>query len=330
MRQMVPGERHAGSRAPRRPASRRCGRRRAMVALACLAAALAAAPSPADAAGAAGVAVSAPVRVTVSLPPQAYFVERIGGADVRVQVMVPAGTEEETYAPNPRQIADLLHSQLYVAVGHPALALEARYLLPLLRSHPEVRVESMARGVRFIPMQGDAEAPAAGPEREEATDPHIWLAPAPVTIAARNIAGALAAVDPGRRAAYGRGLEGFERDLRALDAAFRRAAAGPRPVRFLSYHPAWGYLARQYGFQQLVVEAGGKDPGTASLLRLVAAARRLGVRLVLVPPGFPSRTTEALASSIGGRVLVLDYMARDWLAMMSRLAAALAEVGRGA
>jgi zinc transport system substrate-binding protein len=258
--------------------------------------------------------------VAASIPPAAYFVERIGGSLVKVQTMVPPGVEEETYAPSPRQIAEMLRSRLYVAVDHPGFPLEGRYLLPLLAAHPEIRLLSMSRGVQLIPMSGAAPGGA--------TDPHIWLAPGPVAIAARHIADALAAVDPGRRALYEQGLRGFQGDLAALDAAFRRAAASPRPVRFLAYHPAWGYLAWQYGFRQLVVEAAGKDPGTASLLALIAAARRDHVRLVLVSPGLPPRSTESLAAAIDGRVLAVDHLAHDWLAMMRQLAAALAKAGR--
>ncbi|HVR11307.1 MAG TPA: zinc ABC transporter substrate-binding protein [Thermoanaerobaculia bacterium] len=264
-----------------------------------------------------------PPRVAVSIAPAAYWVQRIGGAKMQVEVMVPPGVEEETYTPSPRQLADLLQARLYVAVGHPAFPLETHGLLPLLADHPEIRVVSMSRGVQLIPM-GDA------PAASRTTDPHFWNAPGPVAIAARNIASGLEAVDPSRREAYRTGLAAFERDLAALDAAFRRVAAGPRPVRFISYHPAWGYLAHQYGFDQLPVEAGGKEPGAASLVALAAAARRDGVRLVLVPVGLPRKQTEALASSIGGKVLAVDYMARDWLAEMWRLAAALAQIAQGA
>jgi zinc transport system substrate-binding protein len=263
-------------------------------------------------------AVPAP-RVAVSIAPAAYFVERIGGPRMQAEVMVPPGVEEETYAPSPRQLADLLQARLYVAVGHPAFPLETQSLLPFLATHPEIRVVSMSRGVTLIPM-GDA--PSVG----RSTDPHFWNAPAPAAIAARNIAGGLEAVDPARRQVYLAGLAALERDLRALDAAFRRVAAGPRPVRFISYHPAWGYLAHQYGFQQVAIEAGGKEPGAASLVALATAARRDHVHLMLVPVGLPSRQTESLASSIGGKVLAIDYMARDWLATMWRLEGALAEV----
>jgi zinc transport system substrate-binding protein len=263
-----------------------------------------------------------PLQVTACIPPVAYFVERIGGANVRVQSMVPAGVEEETYAPQPRQLAGLLHSRLYVAVGLPGFPLDNRYLLPLLAPHHEVRVVAMASGVPLLGMTGGAAPPPA--VTPATADPHIWLAPGTAAIIARNIAAALAAVDPARRAAFSQGLADFQRDLQALDAAFRHAAAGPRPVRFLSFHPAWGYLADQYGFRQLVVEEGGREPGTASLVALIAAARRDGVHLVLVPPGLPRHTTDALATEIGGRVLEVDYLTHDWLTMMRSLAAALA------
>jgi zinc transport system substrate-binding protein len=278
------------------------------------------AAAPLALATASAVAASKPPpRVAVSIATAAYFVERIGGPRMQAEVMVPPGVEEETYAPSPRQLVDLQQARLYVAIGHAAFPLETRSLLPFLATHPEIRVVSMSRGVTLIPM-GDA--PSAG----RSTDPHFWNAPAPAAIAARNIAGGLEAVDPARRQLYQAGLAALERDLRGLDAAFRRVAAGPRPVRFISYHPAWGYLAHEYGFQQISVEAGGKEPGAASLVALAAAARRDGVRLVLVPVGLPSKQTESLASSIGGKVLAVDYMARDWLATMWRLEAALAEV----
>jgi len=289
-----------------------------VAAAAAVAAGVGSLPAPA-AAALPPAAAAGPPRVAVSIAPAAYFVERIGGPRMQAEVMVPPGVEEETYAPSPRQLADLLQARLYVAVGHPAFPLETQSLLPFLASHPEIRVVSMSRGVTLIPM---GNAPSAG----RSTDPHLWNAPAPAAIAARNIAAGLEAVDPAGRGVYVAGLAALERDLRALDAAFRRVVAGPRPVRFISYHPAWGYLAHQYGFQQVAVEAGGKEPGAASLVALATAARRDHVRLVLVPVGLPSKQTESLASSIGGKVLAVDYLARDWLAAMWRLEAALAEV----
>ncbi|MDO8786340.1 MAG: zinc ABC transporter substrate-binding protein, partial [Syntrophales bacterium] len=43
------------------------------------------------------------IRVAVTVLPQAYFVERVGGARVNVRVMIPPGACPETYEPTPQQ-----------------------------------------------------------------------------------------------------------------------------------------------------------------------------------------------------------------------------------
>lgn len=259
-----------------------------------------------------------PLRVAVSIAPAAYFVERLAGPLATVAVMVPPGAEEETWSPTPRQLAALRSARLYVAVGHPAFAFESATLLPFVRTRPEIRVVSMAAGLGQLPL-------ARRDPRLVAADPHVWLAPAPVAVAVRAIAAGLAAVDPPHAALYSANLRLLEGDVAALDAAFRRAAAGPARVRFISYHPAFGYLASEYGFEQLIVEANGKEPGPASLATLVETAHARRIRLVLVPAGLPPRLTASLAAAVGGQVVTVDYMARDWLAMMRRLATLLAE-----
>ena len=47
------------------------------------------------------------VRVTVSIVPQKYFVERIGGEHVDVNVMVLPGNSPATYEPRPEQLTAL-------------------------------------------------------------------------------------------------------------------------------------------------------------------------------------------------------------------------------
>ncbi|WP_041763566.1 metal ABC transporter solute-binding protein, Zn/Mn family [[Leptolyngbya] sp. PCC 7376] len=57
------------------------------------------------------------LNITVSILPQQYFVEKIGGDRVNVQVMVPEGAEPEVYEPKPQQLKDLSETDAYIAVG---------------------------------------------------------------------------------------------------------------------------------------------------------------------------------------------------------------------
>ncbi len=51
----------------------------------------------------------------VSVPPLAYFVERVGGEHVDVRVMVGPGHSPATYEPTPKQMAGLMlpHRELF-------------------------------------------------------------------------------------------------------------------------------------------------------------------------------------------------------------------------
>ncbi|HEX2645030.1 MAG TPA: zinc ABC transporter substrate-binding protein, partial [Thermoanaerobaculia bacterium] len=105
---------------------------------------------PAAAAHAAtdGAKVSAPLQVAVSVPPQAYFVERIGGSRVRVEVMIPPGYSHVDYPLTPRRMLALSRAALYVKVGHPGFEFETRQIDPFLAQQPGVKVIDMSRGMR--------------------------------------------------------------------------------------------------------------------------------------------------------------------------------------
>jgi zinc transport system substrate-binding protein len=314
-------------------------------------------------AAAAGAAAAPLLRVAVSIPPQAWLVERIGAARVAIEVMIPPGVEEETYEPTPQQLLALARARVYVAIGHPAVALETRYVLPFVRRHPAIEVVDMGAGITFLelPAGGDPRTPLAGggapgdhagrtalagrgapgdragptplaggaPRERAGTDPHIWIAPYTVAIAAANIARGLAQADPAGGDLYRANLAALLAEVRAADAEMRRVVAGRPGLEFIAYHPAWGYLAHQYGLVQIPVEVGGKEPGAASLAALAERARRDHVELVLAPAGYTPKGAEMVAHAIGGRVVTVDYMSRDWPGMMRRLEAAFAQAGRG-
>jgi zinc transport system substrate-binding protein len=275
--------------------------------------------------------------VAVSVPPQAYLVERIGGSRVRVEVMIPPGASEATYSPNPRQMVSLSHARLYVEVGHPAFLFEPQSIAPFLAVHPEIRVVDMSRGMDLI-TTGEAEGREAphgffgggrkGGEEEhpgeahDQGDPHVWVAPATVAVAARNIERALEDLDPAHAAFYRGNLARLSADIADLDREIRTLLARSPGRSFMVYHPAWGYFARQYGLRQIAVEAGGREPSARQLIALIEEARRQGVRAIFVQRGFARKSAEVIAGELGGRVIEVDPMERDWLSGLRRAARA--------
>ncbi|NMC48643.1 MAG: zinc ABC transporter solute-binding protein, partial [Desulfovibrio sp.] len=124
--------------------------------------------------------------------------------------------------------------------------------------------------------------------------------------------------------AYRVGYEALMADVRDLDTRLKAIFAPVPPDRrkFMVFHPAWGYFARQYGLTQVPVESEGKEPGPAELAALIDQARKDGITVVFVQPQFSTRSAEVVARGIGGSVVPVDPLAEDWLANMDKAAAA--------
>jgi zinc transport system substrate-binding protein len=244
--------------------------------------------------------------VVVSVLPQAYFVERLAGDAVEIDVMIPPGASPHTHEPTVRQMKALSRAKLYLAVGHPHFTFEGEWLGRLGRTGG-LRVVAMASGV---------------PCRDE-DDPHVWVSPAAARVLARNAAAALGELLPDRRAEIEDRLALFLAEIDAVDAEIRDTLAGRSESAFLVFHPSWGCFASDYGLEQLAIEHEGKEPTAGQLARLIERARAEGVRAVLVAPQYSRESAEAVASEIGAEVRTVDPLSRDWPAMMRSLARAL-------
>jgi zinc transport system substrate-binding protein len=253
------------------------------------------------------------VAVTASVPPQAWLVRRIGGDRVDVHVLLPPGTSVHTYEPSPQQMRRAAESRLLVEVGHPGLPFEQR-LLAGLRSRPGVEVVTTSAAVPLLPVADGAEA-----------DPHVWLSPQAMRGTARGVAAALERLDPAGAGEYRAGLAAVLADLDRAEAAARALVAGLPHRRVFVYHPAWGYLLRELGLEQVALEAQGKEPSPRQLRALVETARRDGARRIFVQRGFADRPARALADEIGAEVVTIDPLAEDWAANLPRVAAEFRE-----
>ncbi|MFQ5482696.1 MAG: metal ABC transporter solute-binding protein, Zn/Mn family, partial [Nitrospinaceae bacterium] len=204
---------------------------------------LAALGLPASGPVAAASVLEEPVPVFVSILPQKYFVERVGGGRVAVQVLVRPGENPETFEPNQRQMAALSRARIYFLAGVP---FERVWAGRVLKAHPGLNVVRMHRSID----------PEAGRE-----NPHLWLNPNWVRKMAAVIRDVLIVADPAGLEDYTAGHDRFVRDLMALDREIRESLAPVSSRHFMVYHPAWLHFARCYDLDEIPIEFEGKAPG---------------------------------------------------------------------
>jgi zinc transport system substrate-binding protein len=264
------------------------------------------------------------VRALAAIPPLAYFAERVGGPDVRVDVLIGPGQEPHTYETTPKQIAALASTQVYFKVGMP---FERALVERIAETNPKLRIVETCDGVplrRMAAWEADPDEKGAPDEHGHgagAPDPHAWLNPRYAKVMAANIAKGLAAVDPAHAAEYGRNLQTLQADLDAVDAKLQRILGPLKGKELMVFHPAFGYLADAYGLRQVSVEVEGKEPGPRQFAALIDGAKKRGVRVIFVQPQFSRRSAEAVAGAIGGAVVPLDDLAHDYIRNLDDMAA---------
>lgn len=262
--------------------------------------------------------------VFVSILPQKYFLEKIGGDRIQTIVMVPPGANPATYEPKPRQMVVLSRSKAYFSIGVPFEMTWLPRISHMYKQLPIIQTDRFIAKRRLWgspPNSKGTEPWARGPGKTEGLDPHVWTSPPLVMLQARNIMVGLSRIDPVNRDYYEANYRKFIIELVNLDLELRNMLLPQCAGRyFLVFHPSWGYFAETYGLRQMAIEKEGKPPGPGDLETLIDLAKRRHVNAVFVQPQFSRKSAQLVARAIGARVVSADPLAEDWAANLKRVA----------
>jgi len=266
------------------------------------------------------------VKVFVSILPVAFFVERVGGPDVDVSVLVGPGQDPHTFDPTPKLMAKLAEARVLFKMGFP---FEETLIKKLGSTFKSLKVVDLQKGIQLRSITEEEEhshgtADKYGHSHDAGeTDPHTWLDPQLAKIQAQTIADTLIRINPGQQAQYERNVKAFQAELDAVHEQLTKALAPVKGKSFFVFHPAYGYFGDAYGLQQIPIQLGGKEPTARQLARLIQLAKEDGVRVIFVQPQFSRKSAEALAQAIGGAVIPLDDLSPDYLKNLQDMASKL-------
>jgi len=233
--------------------------------------------------------------VIVSILPQADFVEHVGGDNVKVIVMIPPGASPATYEPTAGQLKAVSSAGMYAKVGS-GLPFEDVWLDKISSTNPDMLIVDTSEGVDLI-----------------AGDPHIWLSPRSAMVQIENTYRGLAQVDPEDEVYYYQNKEQYLHDLGELDHEINESLSGFDKRAFMVFHPSWAYFARDYNLTMMAVEIEGKEPSLGDMADLIKTAKENNIKIIFVQPQFSTRSAEVIATEIGGSVVPIDPLARDYI-----------------
>ena len=191
----------------------------------------------------------------VSILPLKYFADKIAGDEWKVEVTVPPGAGPETYSPTPKQIMLLGEAQAYFSIGY--LGFEQAWLENFRSSNPQLQLFPTSKRIDLIKDEHHEGEHQGDHVHLQGVDPHIWSSPKTVRLIAQNIFDGMMQIDPANGDTYQKNLNVLLAEIQKVDSTVTQLLSRSSSKKFIIFHPALGYFARDYGFEQLSIEFEG-------------------------------------------------------------------------
>lgn len=249
-------------------------------------------------------AFSKPI-VSVSIPPQAFFVEKIAKDSVKINILISPNSNEHNVEFKPAVIKNLEKSKIYFLAN---LELEKILESKFKNTLKNVKIVNINDGISLL----ENDEHDHDEHEHDKNDPHTWLDPILVKTQAQNIYKALSQTFPQNKDFYAKNLDDFLKELDDLNSVIKTNLQDIKHREFIVYHPSWNYLAKRYNLIQIPVEIDGKEPKIQDLQKLIKIAKEKNIKVIFVQPGFSENSAKVLSKELNAKIVFIDHLAKDW------------------
>lgn len=235
------------------------------------------------------------------------LVRVVGGDRVAVTSLVGPDEDAHVFEPKPADARSLVHGRLLVTNG---LGFEP-WAQKLVKS-------TGYKGQAVVASQGVKARTMPGDNGHKETDPHAWQDPDNVVLYVRNIAAALAQLDPAGAATYRGNSEAYVKELQTLDSWARQqfSAIPPAKRKVITSHDAFGYFGAHYqvGFLAPQGISTEDEPSAKQVAQLIRQIQREKIKAVFFENMSSPKLLAQLAKDAGvtpGPALYVDALSKS-------------------
>lgn len=246
--------------------------------------------------------------VSVSILPLKYLVDSIAGGDFEALVIMPPGSNPETYEPQLPQMKEVARAKANFQIG--LIDFEKSFGNSLKTNALDARFINLSEGMHLL--SGSPAEDAEMPHLHMGLDPHVWLSPTRVRAMAQKIADTLIEIQPDSAGKYKANRDRLISTIDSVDRYITRSFSELTDYPFLIFHPSLTYYAADYGLRQIPIEQEGKEPSVAHMKALIQSTIGQNIHTVIYPAAQNRHTVEALIQEAGLQAVPFDPVAYDW------------------
>lgn len=250
--------------------------------------------------------------VLVSVAPHRFFVEKIAGDTVEIQLMVPAGASAHTFEPTPKQTIAASKADIWFRIGE---SFEDKAISALKSYNPKLKIADLRDNLTLI-----TDPTHVCQHHKGCADLHFWLSPRLAKIQADTITKALIETYPENAELYRERLEIFKNELTAIDLQISEILKDLKNRTIMISHPAYGYFAKDYDLTQFSIEFEGKDPTPKLLTKILDEAHKKNIKTIFTQPQYSNKGALLIAKEINAKVVSLDPYSENYFESLITIA----------
>lgn len=266
-------------------------------------------------------------RVVATLFPYYDFARQIGGGNIELSMVVPAGMDSHSFEPTPADIrmiqeADLLicnggHMEQWVSRVLDSLGEDAPETISMM-DYVDVVEEEIVEGME---VSGDEHEHEHGEEadlHEEAEedesryeieyDEHIWTSPVNAMKITEIISRTLQEMDPEHRESYETNATAYTEQLEELDREFRQVVSqGKRDIMIFGDKFPLRYFTDEYGLRYRAAFSGcssDTEPSARTIAYLIDKVREEQIPVIYYLELSSPRVAEIIGEETGAEPML--------------------------
>lgn len=250
------------------------------------------------------------IKIYVSNYPLYDFTKRIVGDKIEV-INITKNQGFHGWEPTARDIADIKSGDLFIYNG-PEIETWAADMIDSGTIDIETLVAS--DGVDFLKSthnhDHDHEEHDHDHEHEHNhgdVDPHIWLSLKNSKIMLNNIAEKIIKLDTENKDYYKDNLEKALEEFDDLDKKYEKELSNKIHDTIIVSHEAYGYLCRDYGFNQVGIEGihAEGEPSVQQIDNIIKLSNELGTNVIFYENTISPKVSEMIAEQVGAELILL-------------------------
>ncbi|MDQ0300252.1 zinc transport system substrate-binding protein [Salibacterium salarium] len=238
------------------------------------------------------------------------FANKIGGEEVEVENVVPAGGDAHSFEPTSKTMVDIAEGDAFMYNGA-GMEGFAEAVNDTIQNEGALSIE-VAEGIDLNSLSEDHSHEDEEEHNHDSgdVDPHLWLDPVLAKEAAENIKDALIELRPEKEETFEENFVALEQDLEELDESFSETVTSTENNEFVVSHAAYGYWEDRYGLNQTSVSgvSPSDEPSQKELQDIIETVEEAGIQHILFEENVSSKVTEVVQEEVGAEALYLHNL----------------------